>query len=338
MTSLLGSTISDTIVLELLLSTSTMTSTLPPFVQAVSGALGSAAANITSYPLDLVCTRLQMRESKDRQGVKTAFLTSKRIVETHGLVGLYAGLKTDTAATILSNFFYYYAYSMLRKLVIRQKGLSARKAILSGSEEIGIGFAAGVISRAISTPLSLITVRLQAEKQSGDGDEDASVSSVVRQIYEDNGLRGFWKGFKTTTLLSLNPSLTLFFYQAFRRGFLRGRNRDLPTPRQAFVGAAVSNALAVSILYPLILAKTRLQSSKWKHNAENNGRQNRSMFDVWSAAYERDGVPGLYQGLEAQVAKGFLSQGLTMMTKQRLEQIIVALYLYRLRLRPTSSA
>ncbi len=79
-----------------------MTSTLPPFVQAVSGALGSAAANITSYPLDLVCTRLQTRESKDRQGVKTAFLTSKRIVETHGLVGLYAGLETDTAATILS--------------------------------------------------------------------------------------------------------------------------------------------------------------------------------------------------------------------------------------------
>ncbi len=85
---------------------------------------------------------------------------------------------------------------MLRKLVIRQKGLSATKAILSASEEIGIGFAAGVISRAISTPLSLITVRLQAEKQIGDGDEDASVSSVVGQIYEYNGLRGFWKGIR----------------------------------------------------------------------------------------------------------------------------------------------
>jgi len=315
-----------------------MTSTLPPFVQAVSGALGSAAANVTSYPLDLVCTRLQTKESNGRQGVMTAALTLRRIIEARGLAGLYAGLETDTAATILSNFFYYYAYSLLRKLVIRQKGLPASKAILTPGEEIGIGFAAGVISRAISTPLSLITVRLQAERQNEDSDEDASVSSVVRQIYEDNGLRGFWKGFKTTTLLCLNPSLTFFFYQAFRQIFLRGRNRDLPTPRQAFVGAAVSNALAVTILYPLILAKTRLQLSKSKEKSNNTSRQSHSMFDVWCSAYERDGLPGLYQGFEAQVAKGFLSQGLTMMTKQRLEQIIVALYLYRLRLRTTISA
>ena len=95
---------------------------------------------------------------------------------------------------IFTSFFYFYAYSLLRKLVIRQKGLPASKAILRPGEEIGIGFAAGVISRAISTPLSLVTVRLQAEKQNGDSEEDASVSTVVKQIYEDHGLRGFWKG------------------------------------------------------------------------------------------------------------------------------------------------
>ncbi|KLO10894.1 mitochondrial carrier [Schizopora paradoxa] len=315
-----------------------MTSSLPPFVQAVSGALGSAAANVTSYPLDLVCTRLQTRDARDKQGIVTAYRTLKQIVEKNGVAGLYTGLETDTAATILSNFFYFYAYSLLRKLVIREKGLPPTKAILRPSEEIGIGFAAGVISRAISTPLSLVTVHLQTEKQNGDSEEDATFSSVVKQIYEDHGLRGFWKGFKTTTLLCLNPSLTFFFYQAFRRLFLRGRDRDLPTPRQAFLGAAISNALAVSILYPLILAKTRLQSYKKKSDSEKTSRPSISMFDIWKVAFERDGVQGLYQGLEAQVAKGFLSQGLTMMTKQRLERMVVALYLYRLRLRSASSA
>ena len=50
---------------ELLL---TMTSVLPPFVQACSGAIGSVVANASSYPLDLVCTRLQLSEKKGKHG------------------------------------------------------------------------------------------------------------------------------------------------------------------------------------------------------------------------------------------------------------------------------
>ncbi|KAL5483202.1 hypothetical protein ACEPAI_8432 [Sanghuangporus weigelae] len=53
-----------------------------------------------------------------------------------------------------------------------------------------------------------------------------------------------------------------------------------------------------------------------------------SMFSVWRSAYQRDGLPGFYQGLEAQLFKGFISQGLTMIVKQRIEQIIIALYFY----------
>lgn len=45
-----------------------MTSTLPPLVQAVSGAVGSAAANAIVYPLDLVSTRLQTTSSKKLKG------------------------------------------------------------------------------------------------------------------------------------------------------------------------------------------------------------------------------------------------------------------------------
>lgn len=55
------------------------------------------------------------------------------------------------------------------------------------------------------------------------------------------------------------------------------------------------------------------------------------MLDIWNAAYRRDGPAGLYQGLEVQLLKGFLNQGLSMMIKQRIEKVIIALYLYRLR-------
>lgn len=108
-------------------------------------------------------------------------------------------------------------------------------------------------------------------------------------------------------------------------------NRELPTPLQAFVGGAFANVLgqfkgatfsllyslihfipAVSILYPLILAKTRLQAVR--HQSKD---RKYTMLGVWRAALSPDGPAGLYQGLEAQLLKGFLNQGLTMMTKQR---------------------
>ena len=41
------------------------------------------------------------------------------------------------------------------------------------------------------------------------------------------------------------------------------------------------------------------------------------MADVWIDAVQAEGWAGLYQGLAAQLVKGFVSQGVTMLVKQR---------------------
>lgn len=96
-----------------------MTSTLPPLVQAFSGAIGSATANALVYPLDLVATRLQTTSSKRLRGecqptqaVKQInifclgfngiLLALQHVLSAEGWSGLYDGLSTDTAATIVS--------------------------------------------------------------------------------------------------------------------------------------------------------------------------------------------------------------------------------------------
>lgn len=80
-----------------------MTSTLPPLIQACSGAIGSAAANSASYPLDLVTTRLQTTNSKRLRGLTSAWHLLSQIVHKHGLNALYDGLIPDTGATLLSS-------------------------------------------------------------------------------------------------------------------------------------------------------------------------------------------------------------------------------------------
>ncbi len=83
--------------------------------------------------------------------------------------------------------------------------------LLSVPEELGIGFIAGLASRAISTPLSVITVRLQTETEGEDEDDElntkkgsphesreglkrGSIIGTVQRLSEEEGLQGFWRG------------------------------------------------------------------------------------------------------------------------------------------------
>ncbi|KAJ3522595.1 hypothetical protein NMY22_g11827 [Coprinellus aureogranulatus] len=259
-----------------------------------------------------------------------------------GWGALYDGLQSDLYATIISNFFYFYFYSFLRSLSTQGLNASITLAVLRRAlklpsltsqsqpsskkhkptiwEDILLGFIAGVASRAVSTPLNIITLRLQEERADSEDDDSSSDGSltpspsesdsdgaisplrasnpplesvglptglsthsshaagerkgdmgildVARLIYAERGLKGFWKGFTTSALLSINPSITLAVFQLFRQVIVYSRRRRNPlnkntnlTPLQAFFVGAIANSIASTILYPLILAKKRLQSS-----------------------------------------------------------------------------
>ena len=124
-------------------------------------------------------------------------------------------------------------------------------------------------------------------------------------------------GFKPTLPLCLTPALTLLLYQLLSRIRVPWK---APSSRQsatsAFLSGASANALALTILYPLLLAKVRVQAARSK--AGNNGANvPSSMTQVWAAAIRNDGWGGLYQALGAQILKGFVNQGVTMLVKQR---------------------
>lgn len=261
----------------------------------------------------------------------------------------------DPTLTIALSFFYFYFYSFLR-LLSTKRLIPFTGSKNSGKphkpnlfEELLLGFIAGVASRAISTPLNLVTIKMQTEREDQDerptkAPQSAGVIDALKLIYKEHGLLGFWRGFQMSALLSLNPSITLACFQVYRRvlevlrtisprkAFQIIQRKGLansikispaptanPNPWEAFFGAATSNTIAVSILYPLILGKKRLQASK-----------SATMTEVLVDAYlgkeagqeKRDAniepsIEGLYQGWSVKVIVGFLSQGVTFLVKSR---------------------
>ncbi|GAA5994102.1 hypothetical protein JCM5350_008094 [Sporobolomyces pararoseus] len=242
----------------------------------------------------------------------------------------------------------------------KARGKKAAPApLLTAVEELLVGCLAGIVAKGFVSPLSMIAVRQQTSSEvrqdvvggrqgdqrpveKGEGsssDEDDEYGSppsaikIAKEIYESQGLKGFWSGFQSTVVLTLNPAITFYAFAALKRALVPAKNREHPTPLQTFFCGAFASSLASLATYPLILAKTRLQFKSPTGRALYN-----SPFDVFRRAYARQGFAGLYAGVEGQLLKGFVNEGLKLLIKERLELIIVliAQLAYRRKVRSTA--
>lgn len=331
-------------------------SDIPPSANAFAGAVGGAVANLSVFPLDLITTRLMVQSKVDTKqhydGIVDAF---RKIYAEEGIAGFYDGAGSDVAATMTQAFFYFFAYEKIRKGRVRQlarRNGGRAPSTLGAGEELLIGTLAGVICKFFTAPLNNIVARQQTAglvgSASGDnaatsagGKDDAktgpalpvkrrglprsqrhpsrSALEVVREIYAEKGILGFWAGYRAVVLLSFNPSLTYYFFQLLRVSLIPRRRRENPTSLELFFLAAFAKTFATLITYPIMLSKTRMQI-KLKEKA--------TLLHSLYRTLRTEGVAGAYVGARSQILKGFFSQGITMMTKDQIARAIIYLYFW----------
>ncbi|KAI4147596.1 MAG: hypothetical protein L6R39_003066 [Caloplaca ligustica] len=338
---------------------------LPALGHAVAGSTGAAISNFVVYPLALIVTRLQIQRAlrnKDLSGAEEGYQSvqdaARKIYEhENGLAGFYAGITSDTAKTVADSFLYFFAYNLLRQTRLRAQGGASKH--LPVTEELGVGLLAGAFTKLWTTPIANIVTRQQAasmlsRNQQRNGDK-ASIRQIALQIREEKGLQGFWSGYSASLVLTLNPSLTFFLFETLKRLFVPRQKRSDPPPQATFLIAAVSKAIASAITYPCSLAKSRAQSStstsvKEKGATEAHGTSGEgekeetsvvqqprakaptNVFSTILHIAKTEGLGALYEGLGAEVLKGFFSHGLTMIVKQAVHGIIIQLYYATLKL------
>jgi hypothetical protein len=196
---------------------------------------------------------------------------------------------------------------------------------------------------------------------------EPSVNDIVNQIRSEKGLQGFWSGYSASLVLTLNPSITFFLYETFKRTLLPRSSRDEPGARLTFLMAAVSKAIASTVTYPFSLAKARAQvgskppvnrgdASKIKsevsaatstsHEATLREREaeakkagkdvkrtaaRSTVFNTILSIYLTEGAQALYEGIWGEILKGFFSHGITMLVKEAIHKLIIQLYFSILR-------
>ncbi|KAF9922973.1 hypothetical protein FBU30_006901 [Linnemannia zychae] len=224
----------------------------------------------------------------------------RQIYKTEGFRALYSGLGSDTIATLLSNFVYFYVYMALRQRKERRRSSGQ----LSTFQELFLGAEAGIISRFFTAPIHVVTTRqqvmgkdlLQQQQASGKAGLNhnnsaklpkVSARSIIHEIYAQDGITGFWAGYAPTVILSINPSITYFLFETIKKTILARQTKaalaSSPSPSKSVLAAAAtltslqvffisafSKAIASFLTYPLILTKTKLQTKVQDDDDNNN--------------------------------------------------------------------
>jgi hypothetical protein len=307
----------------------------------------------------------------------------RKIYASEGFTALYSGLGSDTIATLTSNFVYFYVYMALRQ----RKEHRRSSGQLSTFQELFLGAEAGIISRFFTAPIHVVTTRQQVmgkdllQQQggktgatgSGSKGEGAapkvSARSIIREIYAQDGITGFWAGYAPTVILSINPSITYFLFETIKKTILarqlKAAHAGSASPSKSVLAAAASltslqiffisacsKAIASFLTYPLILTKTKLQTKVRDNDSSSSStdleqgnveKQEPKSFngisDVFKTVIKDKGIAGLYTGCQGQVVKGFFSFGLMYMIKDRVVAWMLTLFLaiHNMRNRVTSS-
>ena len=340
---------------------------LPALGHACAGAIGATVSNACTYPLSLLVMRLQIRRQLRRATSNSTVPddhslhgAARELYRAEGLAGLYAGLGADTAKTALDAFLFFLFYSALRR--VRQRARTPTTTHLPALEELAVGYAAAALSRLFTTPAGVVVARLQTASltPSPAPPPDAAsppdttpaprqpppAAAIVSQILAERGLAGLWAGYAATLVLALNPALTFAVFEALKRALVPRARRAHPPPAATFALAAAGKAAASCATYPFALAKARAQCAATPVSEEdsagekpteeeghdtNGGATKKSVLATLRDIVREDGVAGLYEGLEAEVLKGTLSHGTTMLVKGAAHRAVVQTYFVLLR-------
>jgi adenine nucleotide transporter 17 len=194
-------------------------------VEGFSGGMGSLIALFATYPLKTIYTLQAIRAVKEERGAKYSSEDAKELLRNPSKViaallrrsarnvgVLYAGLKPAAVETASSSAIYFFFYSVLRQAVVANNRRARGDTTPSGSsrtEDIGVvasllvAAIAGAGNMLITTPAAVITTQMQARSKAkqhleSEGHPSHHIRSdtwgVCQQIYQDNGVTGFWQG------------------------------------------------------------------------------------------------------------------------------------------------
>jgi len=154
--------------------------TLRPVTSLVAGAVGTTLASLMEAPTELVKSRLQAGMYRS---VGEAFRTI--LLSESGFRGLYQGARSNLLRNLPFDALEFASFETLKDIYLRWKN----KKYLEKEEMWLLGAVAGGLVGALTTPFDVVYTRLVTHPS-----KYVSVSGTLKLIYQQEGVRGLFRG------------------------------------------------------------------------------------------------------------------------------------------------
>lgn len=300
-------------------------------INFLSGGVAGTVAGTLTLPLEVLKTQLQSSRGGKRGPVELA----KLIFEREGLLGFFKGLQPMLIGIIPTRALYFWSYGETKNLLKAHLGDSPLNHLLSA-------FSAGVTSNTIMNPWWMVKTRFQiiADKSVGQV-QFTSYSALVKHIYREEGIRGFYKGVTASYVGAIQGAIQWVVYENLKTRLQRKadkqaektHNADKTTkgksavpskkgeisPTEYFVAAGLSKAVAVLASYPREVVRTRMQEQ-----AVNGIFKYRGLLGTVSTVLKEEGLRGLYSGIGVHLARSVPTSAIMFVTFELIAKALAA--------------
>ncbi|XP_042445997.1 peroxisomal nicotinamide adenine dinucleotide carrier-like isoform X2 [Zingiber officinale] len=333
-------------------------------VNGLAGAGGGIIAQIITYPIQTVNTRQQTeriaKKTSQASVIGGGHLPSSggtisemfQLIKMEGWGGLYSGLKPSLVGTATSQLLKNKAESIA----------AARKKKGLGDGTVGmfswlvVAAIAGSLNVLLTNPIWVLVTRMQthtqAERRIMEARKEAILKEyaritnvenelaklelikpqpygtfhAVREVYNEAGIKGFWKGLIPTLIMVCNPSIQFMIYETSLKHLRKKRSgngngvKDV-TALQVFLLGALAKLGATVVTYPLLVVKSRLQAKQ--EIGKNAMSRYTGTLDAILKMIRYEGLYGFYKGMGTKIVQSVFAASVLFMVKEELVKAFI---------------
>lgn len=271
---------------------------------AVSGGLSGAMTRSICQPLDVLKIRFQLQVENDGGGAKyrSIFQAVKLMYREEGLKIFWRGHNPAQVLSIaygISQFWFYEQINFSTKHIRYFEDHDEFRHFMCGA-------AAGTFATIIANPIDVVRTRLIAQDRSkGYKNSVQGLKVIIRE----ESFRGLFRGLGPSLLQIAPMSGSQFMFYNFFGDSLKSylhmsKSEMLPAWELLIVGG-LTGCCAKFIVYPLDLAKKRMQIQGFGHHRKSFGKHFvcNGLLDCISMTARNEGLKALYKGLYPTMLK-----------------------------------
>lgn len=320
--------------------------TFEAYIDSFSGATGAVVANLLFYPLENLRTRVQVLRSKrskkngDTNTAESEQIDSTankdnsskeldrslglieiliRIIRKDGVLAMYTGLSAALVGTVVSYGIYFWWYRFLKNKFSLYTG---RKSFTKGEVAV-ITAISGTLSSFLGNPIWMLNTRMINKKKE---EEDAKITyfQMIKQIYKNEGLWAFYKGFIPNFILVLNPIINFVIYEGLRNVAVKKYKEEKLIPFWVtFIVSSIGKIAATIATFPILTIRV------WAHTNKFAEMEGSSIVRKILKFIQINGIiSGLYKGVEAKLLQTVLYNAFMMVVYEYLRQIVKRILFY----------